>query len=192
MNRDFDQINREMIKRCCFEGSSCSSFLEDKEFVKREREINEVKIQGKESSENSSLIGHNRSLLWNACSWKRTWPNDSLSCESCLQEKFIGFIRRIYIIFLTNLFDLVECKRSKLVKCNNFHETCATIIIHSLPPQFIYFTLSSSTYPQCLQYRYYLHYISTSVCSPNIRDNRNLFSRNGSHIFFGDPSIQYL
>lgn len=102
------------------------------------------------------------------------------------------FVVYIYIIFLTNLFDLVECKRSKLVKCNNFHETCATIIIHSLPPQFIYFTLSSSTYPQCLQYRYYLHYISTSVCSPNIRDNRNLFSRNDSHIFFGDPSIQYL
>lgn len=56
MNRDFDQINREMIKRCCFEGSSCSPFLEDKEFVEREREINEVKIQGKEPSENSFLI----------------------------------------------------------------------------------------------------------------------------------------
>lgn len=47
MNRDFDQINREMIKRCCFEGSY-SPFLEDKEFVEREREINEVKI-GKRS-----------------------------------------------------------------------------------------------------------------------------------------------
>lgn len=99
MNREIVDFD-EMIKRCCFEGSY-SPFLEDKEFVEREREINEVKIQGKESSENSSLIGHNRSLLWNACSWKRTWPNDSLSCESCLQEKFIGFIRRIYIYILS-------------------------------------------------------------------------------------------
>lgn len=190
MNRDFD----EMIKRCCFEGSSCSPFLEDKEFVEREREINEVKIQGKEPSENSFLI--------------TTIVMECVLLETNMVERFallrILFTREIhriyssyiyiyiYIIFLTNLFDLVECKRSKLVKCNNFHETCATIIIHSLPPQFIYFTLSSSTYPQCLQYRYYLHYISTSVCSLNIRDNRDLFSRNDSHIFFGDPSIQYL
>lgn len=77
------------------------------------------------------------------------------------------FVVYIYIfIFVTNLFNLVNCKRSKLVKYNNFHETATTIIIHSLPPQFIYFTLSSSTYPQCLVYRYYyLHYISTSVYS---------------------------
>lgn len=93
--------------------------------------------------------------------------------ERCALTNFAykrnSFIRRIYIyifIFVTNLFNLVNCKRSKLVKYNNFHETATTIIIHSLPPQFIYFTLSSSTYPQCLQYRYYyLHYISTSVYS---------------------------
>lgn len=97
------------------------------------------------------------------------------------------FVVYIYIfIFLTNLFNLVKCKRSKPVKYNNFHETCTTIIIHSLPPQFIYFTLSSSIYPQCLQYRYYLHYISTSVCSLMFVTTEIYFHQVDNHIFFCD------
>lgn len=99
-------------------------------------------------------------------------------------DLFVVYIYIYIFIFLTNLFNLVKCKRSKPVKYNNFHETCTTIIIHSLPPQFIYFTLSSSIYPQCLQYRYYLHYISTSVCSLMFVTTEIYFHQVDNHIFF--------
>lgn len=126
-----------------------------------------------------------------SCSWKRTWPNDSLLRILFTSEIHWIYSSYIYIyifIFLTNLFNLVKCKRSKPVKYNNFHETCTTIIIHSLPPQFIYFTLSSSIYPQCLQYRYYLHYISTSVCSLMFVTTGIYFHQVDNHIFLR-PSI---
>lgn len=122
-----------------------------------------------------------------SCSWKRTWPNGSLLRILFTSEIHWIYSSYIYIyifIFLTNLFNLVKCKRSKPVKYNNFHETCTTIIIHSLPPQFIYFTLSSSIYPQCLQYRYYLHYISTSVCSLMFVTTGIYFHQVDNHIFF--------